>query len=682
MTTAAGRGVGDDEGSVVPGPVSSDDPAGLPGQWVDEGMSRQFAAANTAAWQLCRWVLECSRARAGTSERVTSRPRAGKIVAASLGWSEGYAAGRIEFARQVLERLPRLGQEMASGRLEEHKAHDIVELVADLDDAQAREVVERVLDAAPRLGFLALRQRVALAAGAVDPGWAERRRAAAIARRRVTLRSAPSGAAELCGLDLPEDPAQDSHDRIVALGHAVLLRLKRAQVRGVSVGEVESEVMLTLTGPAGAGLYDLDVVEHVTARFTDPPNHSDGPGPDEGPGPDDAPVPTRAPVPTSPGPDDDPVPMTAPIPESSPGAPEDPMTSEDSDCRGRRPPDPDEDATEATEGGEPDPDTDDDGAEGTENCGPDPEPAAVVAFRPRTVLRLELRTVLGLDRRPGQLPGRGMITNSAALAMAWARVHGRWRIRLYDDHGALDHVLSVRPPATGPPPAGGRRRRHLVELTAYTRDLDALLAALDSPPGDAPTPSGDGRELLRRAGRALARERARPPEEHPAHTQAEADNRFPSDRLRDWVESRDQTCRAPGCFTDAVGCDTDHTLAVIDGGRTVAADLGPFCTRDHLFKHDPDTGWTVHQTRPGRFEWTSPTGRVHLETPEPYRPLPDPVPRAGPPPALPDHLPHPGPPGRPRANKHALVTDASLDTARRLYWRADRRTTTPSEPPF
>ena len=279
MTTAAGRAVGDDEGSVAAGPVGSDDPAGLPGQWVDEGMSRQFAAANTAAWQLCRWVLECSRARAGTSERVTSRPRAGKIVAASLGWSEGYAAGRIEFARQVLERLPRLGQEMASGRLEEHKARDIVELVADLDDAQAREVVERVLDAAPRLGFLALRQRVALAAGAVDPGWAERRRAAAIARRRVTLRSAPSGAAELCGLDLPEDPAQDSHDRIVALAHAVLSRLKRAQVRGVSVGEVESEVMLTLTGPAGAGLYDLDVVEHVTARFTDPPNQRwPGPG--------------------------------------------------------------------------------------------------------------------------------------------------------------------------------------------------------------------------------------------------------------------------------------------------------------------------------------------------------------------------------------------------------------------
>ena len=75
---------------------------------------------------------------------------------------------------------------------------------------------------------------------------------------------------------------------------------------------------------------------------------------------------------------------------------------------------------------------------------------------------------------------------------------------------------------------------------------------------------------------------------------------------------------------------------MIDGGRTVAADLGPFCRSDHLFKHDPDTGWTVRQTRPGRFEWTSPTGRIHVKQSEPYRPLPHPVPRTGPPPALPE----------------------------------------------
>ncbi|MEJ2871046.1 DUF222 domain-containing protein [Actinomycetospora sp. OC33-EN08] len=623
MTTAIGAA---GEGQPpTPAPMLPVDPSGLPGQWVDEGMSRQFAAANTQAAVLCRWVLECSRAKAGSTERVRARPRSGKIVATSLGWSESYGASRIEFARQVLERLPRLGEEMTAGRLEERKAHDIVELVADLDDAQARAVVDEVVGSAPSLGFAELRRLVGRVAMAVDPQWAERRRAAAIARRRVALRSAPSGAVELCGLDLPEDPAQDAHDRIVALAHAVLLRLKRAGVRSVSVGEAESEVMLTLTGPAGAGMYDLDVVEHVTSVLGGP--GPDSPSPDDGPGPDrPEPGPDEGPDDDGPddsGPDDE--------PSAETGAP--------------------------TETGS--------------------DPTAPVVFRARTVLRLELSTVLGLDQRPGELPGLGPISSDAATAMAWARAHGRWRVALYDPAGALDHTLSIRPPTTGPPPVGGRRRRHLVELTAHTSDLDALAARLDDPALPAPA-----RDLLRRILHALARARARATGDHPATTTAEAGNRFPSTRLRDWVTARDRTCRAPGCAVDATRCDLDHTVSVLDGGRTVADDLGAFCRRDHRFKHDPDTGWTVTQPRPGLFCWTSPTGRVHHRRPHRYRRMPDPVARAGPRPRTPEHPPARRPPGTPRANQHGLVTDASLDTARHLHGRTDRTPYATDRPPF
>ena len=628
---------------MAPDVLLAADPTGLPGQAVDAGMSAHFAAANTAAWQLSRWILECSRAKAGTTDRVRSRRRAGKIVAASLGWSEGYASHRIEFARQVLERLPRLGEAMRSGRLEEHKANDIVDLVADLDDHQAREVVDKVLDAAPTLAFTALRQRVGREAAAVDPDWYERRRAAAIARRRVTLRSAPSGAAELSGRDLPEDPAQDAHHRIVALAHAVRRRLVGAGVIGVSVGEIESEVMLTLTGPVGAGMYDLDVVEHVTAVLTHPDDDPDGPhdpGPDlDGPdldGPDDN-------GPYDSGPDDTPD-------DGDDDGPTDSFDDEPVD--------------------EPDAGPDDTTGSGD---------APVVAFRPRTVLRLELRTVLGLDRRPGEIPGLGPVMNSAAVAMAWARAHCRFRINLYDDHGHLDHVLSVRPPATGPPPIGGRRRHQIVELTAHTRELDHLAAAGN--PEHAGM-SGAALELLRRAVRALARGRARPDDEHPAHTRAEAHKRLPSTRLRDWVTARDRTCRAPGCSVDATGCDADHTLAVTDGGQTAADDLGPLCRSDHRFKHDPDTGWSVTQTSPGRFAWTSPTGRVHVLEPEPYRPLSDPVPRTGPTPALDDYEPRRRPPGEPRANKHGIVTWASLETASHLRRRAATLADQTDEPPF
>ncbi|MDL5160408.1 DUF222 domain-containing protein, partial [Actinomycetospora termitidis] len=414
------------------------DPAELPGEQVDAGMGACFAAVNTAAWKLSRYVLECSRAKAGTLERVPARRRAGKVVAESLGWSESYAASRIEFARQVLERLPRLGAEMAAGRLEERKAAVIVDLVADLDDAQAREVVEEIIDAAAGLPYTALRQRVARVAAAVDPDWWERRRAAAVARRRVTLRSAPSGAAELCGLDLPEDPAQDAHDRIVALAAAARRRLARAGIR-VSVGEVECEVMLTLTGPAGAGMYDLDVVDHVTTTFGGPTDtDNNGGGPDHGP--DDGPDGGPGGGPEDPGDGPDRGPDSGPDDSRRKDSELDDVGPDD------RGPDDRESASDCAGDGEPEPEPVADGpVAGVNDCndasdvsgGPGEGGAGsecqapVVGFRARTVLRLELRTVLGLDRRPGELPGHGPIANPEAVAMAWARRHQRWRIALY-----------------------------------------------------------------------------------------------------------------------------------------------------------------------------------------------------------------------------------------------------------
>jgi hypothetical protein len=621
--------------------LAAADPATLPGQWVDAGMSAWFAHANRASHEQARWMLETSRARAGTTERVLDRPRAAKIIAASLGWSEAYAAQRLEFARQVLERLPALGDAMADGRLEEQKAGFFTTMLADLDTEQAREVVDRVLPAAPELAFRALRHRIEANAEAVDPRWAAARRAAAIARRRVSFGIAPSGAAELCGLDLPEEPAQDAHDRIVALGRMVARRLRRAGL-DAPVGPIESEVMLTLTGPEGAGMWDGDVVEHVVTCFGGPAG--DGSDPEDG------------------APDD--------------GGPADDGSAPDHD--------------EPDDGGP----CDDHGPHGSGDCAEDSAAHEAdaewrVVFPARVALRLGLGTVLGLDRRPGEIPGRGPVVSQVAVCMAWRRTLSTWRLVLYDRRGALEYVLTTRPPRTGRPPAHAVQRRHqVIEVTAYTDELDALhLAlgaeqpALDLPAGtglhDALVP-GDALGLLTRAARALAAARERPTDEHPAHTRAEAHRRFPGAALRAWVQARDRTCRAIGCDADAVGCDIDHTVPVTEGGRTEAGGLGACCRRDHLFKHDPATGWSVAQPRPGHFEWTAPTGRVHVVAAEPYDPLPDPVPRTSSAtsrlPGVPPGAPRPaGPPGQPRRNRHGHLTDAARATADRVRARADTR---------
>ena len=257
------------------------DPASVPGEWVDAGMAAAFRMANHSAWARSRWTWEASRASAGTTERVSDRPRAGKIPAASLGWSEQLGAARIEFARQILVRLPALGEAMQEGWLEEPKAEIFVSTVAELDDAQARRVVDLLLGRAPGWSYRQLRDRVESTAKAVDPGWAEARKAAAIARRRLVFRPAPSGSADLSGLDLPPESAQDAYDRIVALADVVHDRL-RSLGRDAPQGPIQTEVLLTLTGPDGAGLWDEDVIELVLSRFTgEAPD-----GPDDG-GPDD-----------------------------------------------------------------------------------------------------------------------------------------------------------------------------------------------------------------------------------------------------------------------------------------------------------------------------------------------------------------------------------------------------------
>ena len=624
-----------------------DGPAGMPGQWVDAGLSVWSREANRVAYQHACWVLETSRAQAGTSVRVLDRPRSGKVVAASLGWSEGYADYRIEFARQILERLPALGEAMAAGVLEERKALIFTTTLADLDEAQARVVVERLLAQAPGLAFGRLRTRVEQTAQAVDPGWAAARRAAAIARRRVGFRVAPSGAAELCGWDQPEEAAQDAHDRIVALGRAVAHRL-RALGLSAPRGPIESEVMLTLTGPAGAGLWDGDVVEHVVARFAGPdgdPGDPSDPGPDGGP--------------DGGGPDG--------------GGPQDARPDDDDES----------DAPERS-------DLDDPEEAPAEEAPTHAE--AAVPFVARVALRIGLLTVLGLDRRPGEIPGRGVVPSAVARAMAWARTDGPWRLLLHDPDGHLEHVLLMRPPHRGPPAIFGRRRHHVVEVTASTVQLDTLHAALTAAhfcrgtgPQVPPAPAAVGCAVaavgvdvlgvLDRAARALHRARTQPAEDHPAFSTADAARRFPGAALRAWVQARDRTCRAPGCAADAVTCDLDHTLGWKNGGRTVAGDLGAFCRRDHVFKHDPATGWAVTQTRPGHFTWTAPTGRVHRIVPECYDPLPEPLaPADGSGASFPSELldppPPEPPPGSPRRNRHGLLTHAATTTSARLHRRA------------
>ncbi|WP_268777967.1 HNH endonuclease signature motif containing protein [Microbacterium sp. Root180] len=101
---------------------------------------------------------------------------------------------------------------------------------------------------------------------------------------------------------------------------------------------------------------------------------------------------------------------------------------------------------------------------------------------------------------------------------------------------------------------------------------------------------------------------------HPVTGTVLAVDRYrPSEQQRRHLRARDERCRFPGCRMPVHRCDVDHTTDAALGGATSTCNLAHLCRRHHSLKHATD--WTVTQRSDGTLEWTSPTGRVHLDHP-------------------------------------------------------------------
>jgi hypothetical protein len=77
--------------------------------------------------------------------------------------------------------------------------------------------------------------------------------------------------------------------------------------------------------------------------------------------------------------------------------------------------------------------------------------------------------------------------------------------------------------------------------------------------------------------------------------------------LRDFVTSRDGTCRFPHCTRSARTADIDHAMAWDDGGETSRRNLVSLCRRHHVLK--THGAWsTVRRRDDGSVEWRAPDG--------------------------------------------------------------------------
>jgi hypothetical protein len=255
------------------------------------------------------------------------------------------------------------------------------------------------------------------------------------------------------------------------------------------------------------------------------------------------------------------------------------------------------------------------------------------------------RTLAGMSAEPGSVCWLGPITPNAARELAEIAAgdpRTEWRVIVTDSAGRT--LLITRVPRQGQPGQGGggsglvsritlTLSRDLVKGTAQPmsmaaqelsgsgglgRVLEAAVAAarkaLVGTPGGPGTRWGSGAQRVP-ATKGAAGTSAGKMAKGCNHPEAEAHYR-PSDRLREFVVARDQTCRFAVCRQPAWAADLDHTIPFDDGGPTCRCNTGPACRTHHQIKQRP--GWRLEQPQPGTFVWTTPAGRRYVVAPAQY----------------------------------------------------------------
>jgi hypothetical protein len=243
-------------------------------------------------------------------------------------------------------------------------------------------------------------------------------------------------------------------------------------------------------------------------------------------------------------------------------------------------------------------------------------------------VRVELSTVLGLDRHPAEIPGWGPVTAEVARSVVAGQHSGEWRYAITDAEGQLllAGITRRRPTAAagGGPETGPSCRGGIVELHLPA----TLLTGLAADPGT----SGPWAAAISDLAAQYATHRTRTAPAGVSRQNPAA--RFAGVVLRRHVQIRDRTCVHPGCRCPARHADLDHTRDHTQGGTTTETNTGPLCGHDHQLKHE--AGWRLTQPRPGHFVWTSPLGQTYHTRPQPITTdLPDPLPG----PEYPDHPP-------------------------------------------
>lgn len=569
-------------------------------------------------------------------------------------WSRTRAGTTYALAHAVCVRLPALGKAMKQGELDLPRAKAFVEWTEGLTDAQAARVCQLLLPRAAGWTVGELVDEIKRACLAVDPEWAERKYRNAVRQRRVAGFRNPDGTANLCGYNQPVDRVAAACARIDALARAC----KRAG-DARKVDHIRSDLFLGMTDGTFEGMDDAQIIAHVLAHpyTADPdPNGSssdtgddggDGAG-DKGDGGDgDRPGGGSCGGPASGGPGRGGGSGSGPGGGSGDGrGPRGGSSSgggRTGPGGGASGPPPGGGAPEGAAGGSAPAGAghaghagqpgstgnsgtlDRPGQPGQSGGGPaagGPAPGRAWAT---PEVRVALATVLGLDERPGQIPGWGPIPAPVARQLVDGMHAAEWRWVVCHPHtgqALAGGLLTTRPnggnsnsSSSGGGGGGGRARRDahrggIVELAATSTDLHQLTTAA-SKRGE----YGGWARVIHAIAAGYEHWNSDGASHGDGGGHGDAHRRLPGARLRRWIQLRDRQCSYPGCRAPAAASDVDHRVDHAAGGLTIPENLHPPCRHDHRVKHDG--GWTIHPSPDGAITWVSPLGRRHTTRPPP-----------------------------------------------------------------
>jgi Domain of unknown function (DUF222) len=263
------------------------------------------------------------------------------------------------------------------------------------------------------------------------------------------------------------------------------------------------------------------------------------------------------------------------------------------------------------------------GGGGSASSGPDrsrtPPGSGVIpaGFTGRNHLTIPLATLLELADRPGEIPGLGPVDPWLGRDLARASAASpktTWCLTVTDDQGhAIGHGCARPEPAkyargrtgqreTGPP--GG----HDPPGPGFT----FAQADANGPPGG----YGSWRFTTGIRGQPALLVAIDPIAIDTCDHRFAAAGHDPGVKLRHLSQIRHATCTGPMCRRPSVRADFEHNTPYDQGGRSCLCNGGPKCRHEHRLKQDPR--WTVEQPTPGRFLWTTPSGRQYATEPTRY----------------------------------------------------------------